>query len=63
MVLWSSWSAHLPVKEKVAGSSPVRTAQYREGCRTGNGPAWNAVAGVKPEEVQFLYFPHTEAPS
>lgn len=28
MDLWSSWSAHFPVTEKVAGSSPVRFAFY-----------------------------------
>ena len=32
--LWRSWLARLPVKEKVAGSSPVRVAKL-----TANGRA------------------------
>lgn len=37
MDLWSSWSAHFPVTEKVAGSSPVRFAFYYFQINESNG--------------------------
>ena len=37
MDLWSSWSAHFPVTEKVAGSSPVRFAFYLLSHNESNG--------------------------
>lgn len=37
MDLWSSWSAHFPVTEKVAGSSPVRFAFYLLSDNESNG--------------------------
>ena len=49
-------AGHLVANEGVASSNLV---DRTEGCRIGNGPAWNAVAGVTPEEVQLLYFPRS----